>query len=223
MLYLVNIPCMLGVVMFLNAPVHDGIRQFFSALPFLAYASGIGFYALSDVMAGAITKVFARRFLIAAGFIIFLGYAGFQVKQYHPYELSYYNNLVGGLQGAHKAGMEATYWFDAVTPAFLDEFNRRIPDGARVCVWPPNHVYFQFLQDRGAVKKGVTFFDPATDREIQKEITSGPASPLHPVYLILISRFASFTKPYWGLYTTGAPVFASAFQGVRLVSVYRLR
>ena len=30
----------------------------------------------------------------------------------HPYQLSYYNLLVGGLHGADKLGLEVTYWGD---------------------------------------------------------------------------------------------------------------
>ena len=32
-----------------------------------------------------------------------------------PYELSYYNELVGGPRGAWERGFELTYWYDAFT------------------------------------------------------------------------------------------------------------
>ena len=34
----------------------------------------------------------------------------------HPYELSYYNELIGGPRGAWARGFELTYWYDAFNP-----------------------------------------------------------------------------------------------------------
>ncbi len=39
---------------------------------------------------------------------------GYGVVTIHPFGLSYYNLLVGGLPGAERLGLELTYWGDAV-------------------------------------------------------------------------------------------------------------
>ena len=45
----------------------------------------------------------------------------------HPFGLSYYNALVGGLPGAERLGLELTYWSDAIDNVLLDRLAR---DGA---------------------------------------------------------------------------------------------
>ncbi len=47
----------------------------------------------------------------------------------HPFGLSYYNLLVGGLPGAERLGLELTYWGDAVDRVLLDELARRVEPG----------------------------------------------------------------------------------------------
>ena len=52
----------------------------------------------------------ARRILLSG----FLLAQGFGTLALHPFELSYYNLLTGGLAGAERLGLELTYWSDAV-------------------------------------------------------------------------------------------------------------
>lgn len=214
-LFLLNIPLIYAVVMLPNAPVHDGIRQFFSLLPFLAYLAGMGFFYLGELIKNLQVKAYLKNSFIALCFLSFIMPAGYQIKQYHPYELSYYNELIGGLRGAYEKGMEVTYWFDVINTRFLDEFARQVPDGARVSVWPPNIDYFIFLQSRGKIKKEVTFFMPA------KEDMPQEGQPEKPEYCILMSRLGAFNSFYWRIFKGCKPVFSSELDGVPLVSLYR--
>ena len=45
-------------------------------------------------------------------------YPAYQTMRIHPYELCYYNELVGGVRGAYALGMETTYWYDVVNGNF---------------------------------------------------------------------------------------------------------
>ena len=45
----------------------------------------------------------------------------------HPFGLSYYNGLVGGLPGAERLGLELTYWNDPVDQVLLDQLAREAP------------------------------------------------------------------------------------------------
>ena len=42
----------------------------------------------------------------------------------HPFGLSFYNGLTGGLSGAERLGLELTYWNDAVDTVLLDRLAR---------------------------------------------------------------------------------------------------
>ena len=52
-----------------------------------------------------------------------LGPAAFALIRVHPYELSYYNELIGGPRGAWERGFELTYWYDAFNGPVIDELN----------------------------------------------------------------------------------------------------
>ena len=48
----------------------------------------------------------------------------------HPFGLSFYNGLTGGLSGAERLGLELTYWNDAVDQVLLDRLAREGQPGA---------------------------------------------------------------------------------------------
>ncbi len=64
---------------------------------------------------------------------------GYGVLAFHPFGLSYYNLLVGGLAGADRLGLERTYWGDAVDPVLLDELARRVEPGQTAALAPTLH------------------------------------------------------------------------------------
>ena len=90
--------------------VYDGERLFLVVFPFAAILAGQGF---ADLWARGTTA--RRRALLA-----FLAAQGVGVVWMHPFGLSYYNALVGGLPGAERLGLELTYWGDAVDDVLLD-------------------------------------------------------------------------------------------------------
>ena len=61
-----------------------------------------------------------------------LGSSAVSLYRIHPYELSYYNELIGGPRGAWERGFELSYWYDAFTDPVIDDLNRRLPPGAEV-------------------------------------------------------------------------------------------
>ncbi len=56
--------------------------------------------------------------------------AALQLVAIHPFELSYYNELIGGPKGAWKRGYELTYWYDAFNAQTLNELNQELPRNA---------------------------------------------------------------------------------------------
>ena len=49
--------------------------------------------------------------------------AAWQLIRVHPFELSYYNELIGGPRGAWRRGFELAYWYDAFNDQTLAEMN----------------------------------------------------------------------------------------------------
>ena len=71
-----------------------------------------------------------RRWCKPALAALTLGPAAFALISVHPFELSYYNKLIGGPRGAWNAGFELSYWYDAFTPEAIADIQAKLPEGA---------------------------------------------------------------------------------------------
>src|SRR5205085_1014538 len=96
-----------------HGPAFTGLRHFMFVVPPLAVLAGIGFSALIDMLA-------VRRvvFAAAAALALMAGFGSDAVTlvRLHPYEYLYYNDLVGGLQGAARRN-ETDYWVNVMPEA----------------------------------------------------------------------------------------------------------
>src|SRR5262249_20284419 len=97
---------------------------------FLAAFAGWGTDWLADSLSRTTRRLRGIARPALAGLV--LGSAAFALWRIHPYELSYYNELVGGPRGAWRRGFELTYWYDDFNPSVMDELNRRFPERAQV-------------------------------------------------------------------------------------------
>ena len=220
MLLFINCLFPLIITMLPKAPVHDGTRQFFYLFPFMAYFSGAGFYYLTERLLAAIKT---KKALIPAALGVCILYPAYQTLRIHPYELCYYNELVGGVRGAYALGMETTYWYDVVNEEFLAALNREIPRGAAVSMWVANQAYFEFLQDKGKIRKDIKFITPDITVTITKKGADLKFSPDAPQYLILLSRQGTFNRVYWNIYYKSVPLYSLKLEDIPLISIYRWR
>ncbi len=111
-----------------RVPVYDGERLFLNVFPAWAMLIGLGFGWLWDrAIPGGRGRLVIGGLLIAQGF---------GVVAMHPFGLSYYNILVGGLPGARAMGLEVTYWSDAVDNVLLDRLAREARPGVSVAMVP---------------------------------------------------------------------------------------
>ena len=122
-LHLVFLP----VVRMLPTPAHDGVRLFLPTFFFLAAFAGWGVVALGDALSRLVKHGGACRAVVTS---LVLGSATWQLVAIHPFELSYYNELIGGPRGAWKRGFELSYWYDAFNDQTLEDLNARLPEGA---------------------------------------------------------------------------------------------
>jgi hypothetical protein len=96
--------------------VYDNDRLFMPAFPLLMALAGIGVYGLVrwilSVPALSQSKLPVKAAISAAVLLAFVSpYLLYEGKIY-PHLLSYYSASVGGLPGAKRLGLEATYWSD---------------------------------------------------------------------------------------------------------------
>jgi len=220
-LFLCPVPFILVVVMLPQSPVHDGVRQFFAVFPFLAYAAAAGYYHLGTLSARLPLRPVMQRCVWTGCLAALVLQPALQLLKSHPYELSYYNGLIGGLQGAYRKGMEITYWFDAVNDRFLEGLSRAVPDGASVSVWPHNPDYFIFLQEHKKIKQTIRFVAPEITGSVYNDRLQLIFSPQKPDFLILVSRLGEFNPLYRYIFTRGTPLFSLKHEGVPLAAIYR--
>jgi 4-amino-4-deoxy-L-arabinose transferase-like glycosyltransferase len=114
------------IVFSTRVPVYDGERLFLVAFPLLAILIGLGFAGIWEM-----TGPRGRTALVA----LLIG-QGYGVVALHPFGLSYYNLLVGGLPGAERLGLELTYWGDAVDGPILDRLATEARPGDSAALAP---------------------------------------------------------------------------------------
>lgn len=203
LLCVIQIGFWLALMALPGSPNHDGVRLFLPMFPFVAILAGIGFGMLATAMQRRLPSGLPSTIgtLLLACVLFYPAFMG--TARSRPYFLSYYGELIGGPAGAAKAGMEATYWFDAVTPEFLRRVEKQLPDSA-IVVASPNHEYYEQLQDLGLLRGDLRFTG------------SAPAD-----YLLLLGRRAMLAPGFAGVYNTVAPILAVELDGVELVGLYR--
>jgi hypothetical protein len=100
-----------------GAPPHDAERLILPSFAFLAMLAGVGCAALVGEAAGALAG-WRRRLRYGALTLVYAGSFS-SLLWYAPQWLSYYNVLIGGLPGATAAGLEPTYYWDALDRSTL--------------------------------------------------------------------------------------------------------
>jgi 4-amino-4-deoxy-L-arabinose transferase-like glycosyltransferase len=111
-----------------RVPIYDGERLFLHVFPAWSLLIGLGFGWLWKHGKAAL----GSRIALA----VFLVAQGYGTIALHPFGLSYYNGLVGGLPGAQRLGLELTYWNDAVDQVLLDRLARAARTGDRAALVP---------------------------------------------------------------------------------------
>ena len=205
LLHLVFLP----VMRMLPTPAHDGVRLFLPTFFFLAAFAGWGAVSSADFLRrlGRCRRAWVLRAVLAA---LILGPSTYQLVKVHPFELSYYNEWVGGPRGAWGRGwFELSYWYDAFNPRTLAEINQKLPRGAEVDFLnqQSNPMTFQELQTLGELRP---------DLEVM-----GWGDPDHFPYVWLLtqdSKATTFTRLLFAM----TPWYASQppqLDGLRVATV----
>lgn len=184
-----------------RAPVYDSERLFLLAFPSWAMLIGLGF-ALAWEASGP--RWWPRALLVAL-----VAGQGVGVVRMHPFQLSYYNAIVGGLRGADRLGLELTYWGDAVDRVLLERVDRLVPPGAEVALAPTfHHLHPISLMTPELFEDAVT---------LSPEQALGRSS-----WLIVFRRSAYWSAEVREAIRRGRPVAERARDGVWLSRLYRV-
>lgn len=188
------------VVLLPMAQAYDGCRLFLPCFPFAAALAGAGFAAVT-----AMARPNAPRKMVTA--VLFAAIAAPPLWAYakvHPYYLSYYNEAVGGVRGAHRLGFESAYWCDAVDFGMIETINRAAPPSGTLKTYSMPVEIMQYYQGRGWLREDI-------------QLLAGPPWDLH----LLHCRQGMFRQtPEWRLYYRGEPIADAEIDGVPLALLY---
>lgn len=215
-LFLLNAGSVLAMGLFPGAVLHDVNRLTLPALPFLTSLASCGFFFLTcKVTAICGTTDTLQRIrhlrlkLTAALLLLALFPPALDVIHYHPYELSYYNRLVGGIRGAYQKGLEVTYLMEALTPKFLRLLNQRLPPHAAISgSGRADTTHYNYMFEYYQKEKGLR-----PDIRI--------TNPMAFDYYILLNRHSLFTEFDRAVSTHVVPDMTLELDGVPLISIYR--
>jgi 4-amino-4-deoxy-L-arabinose transferase-like glycosyltransferase len=182
-------------------PVYDGERLFLHVFPAWAMLIGLGFGRLWHRWG----TVSAGRFLVA-GLLVTQCYGALVL---HPFGLSYYNILTGGLLGAQRLGLELTYWSDAVDRVLLNRLAAEIHQGTSAALSPTLYQGQGILTTTAAlVRRDVILLDDEAANKSEWVVVSRRRAYWKPD---LIARLES------GL---GQRIFTRSRQGVWLSALW---
>jgi len=186
------------VLFSLNTPVYDGERLFLPVFPLWAIFAGIGFGKLWRWAGGSNVRRVSLTLVLAA--------QAYGVAMIHPFGLSYYNALVGGLPGAERLGLELTFWGDAVDPVLLGELARRAPAESTAALAPTL-----------AVNQGPF---STTQPLLRREIVVRDQEMVPDARYVIIYRRSAYWNPAIRSLVKRPPLFVRKRQGVWLSGVW---
>lgn len=176
---------------------YDWVRLFLPAFPFVVLVAGYGMKSIADQAKGKL-KVVVTGLILLLWFITLW----FSVIRIHPWESSYYSEVVGGISGANKRGFETEFWGNAYL-GILPWMNAHKSE--MMCVTPTTHPFY-YYQAMGQIEGGVVF-------------TAGLGACK---YVVVLMRQGLFIKdPFIDrIVKTRVPINTVSVQGVTLVGVY---
>jgi len=191
-----------------SSPKYNGVRLFLPAFPFLAALAGGAFAWLQGRVVRLVRADGLLSGLVCAALGALLLLPGAKAMTgTHPYQLAYYNSLVGGTEGATARGFETIYWGQglAEAPEFLNGVERPNP---RVLVIPKGVIYLlEFQQQAGALREDVGF----TGDE-------GEAGSVD--YVMFQAMQSDYTELCWALVENEEPAWAVRLGETPLLVVY---
>ena len=193
-LIVLNAVVLLIVRAFPGTPPHDGIRLIVAAFPFLAIIAGIGMSQLwqqtEKRLIGRMTVVLVL--VVSTGNLVF----------YAPQWLSFYNAVIGGVNGASRKGFEPTYYWDALDAEVIAAINANTKDNEKICFTPAKK---SMTLDLVRVWDGLQpAFRPDAPGEYRWYVFQCRPSGLTPVDRILLRDF----EPAYIKYVTQPSLFS---------------
>jgi hypothetical protein len=158
-LHLLGLTTVLGYYALPFTPIHDQDRLLLPAFVHLAILSGDGFDWLWSWLEPRLPLRGRLIVSLQVGTGIVLLLPGLvQSTRLHPYQLAYYNELVGGVAGARRLDLETIY-FATTYEYFLPDLDH-LPANAKIWVMPNSWDVLYYYQLHGLLRRDLVVLRP---------------------------------------------------------------
>ncbi len=186
-----------------SSPIFGGTKHWITAYPFVALFAGQGLIAVSE---RAELHAWAGRRWPSWGFAALCLLPGaVETAHSHPFALSHYTPIAGGVPGAADLGMNRQFW-GFTTGSLADWINSKLPDGGSVWICDTTVGAWAMMQRDGLIPPNVR-----------------AASSMSTADLALVHHEAHFNEvdyQAWVAFGSPQPVFVLQYDGVPIISVY---
>jgi hypothetical protein len=196
-------------------PKYNGCRLFLPVFPLIAMLAGIGIgWGVRAAMAWlARTREDGQRLRRPVAFIALALVFALPLRatvETHPHQMSYYNALIGGLDGAERRGMEVTYWGETYLDAAL-WLNEHAPGGAVVWIEPAGcEATMGVYRTLGLLRQDI-------------RTVAGPDAFEHADFAVFQNKTTEFSDIARGLLAERVATTPVTLDGVPLLYIFDLR
>jgi hypothetical protein len=193
-----------------STPIFGGTKHWFPAYPMLALFAGRAFVEIAALLLPPARKLAAwaahpRLVSSALGALLLLP-AAVETAHSHPFALSYYTPIAGGVPGAAEKGMNRQFW-GYTTRSLVPYLLETMPHGGNLYVCDTIYTAFQMLIRDGHL--------PDTFHAVQ-DIARADLALVHHE-----KHFAEVDHQIWTTYGTVQPAHVLLYDGVPIISVYK--
>ena len=198
--------CMLAPLLAIalpSSPIFGGTKHWITAYPFLALFAGWGFVAVIDRATGELWT--ERRWPTWALAALCLTPGLVQTAHSHPFGLSHYTPIAGGVPGAADLGMNRQFW-GFTTGSLADWLTESLPDGGSVWTCDTTWGAWRMMQADGRLPDNIR-----------------PARSMAQADFVLVHHEPHFNEvdfQAWMAFDDVQPVHVLSYDGVPIISVY---
>ena len=186
-----------------TSPIFGGTKHWLPAYPFLALFAGWGLLAVTE--RAELAAWSGRRWpsWVFAAFCLLP--SAVQTAHSHPFGLSHYMPIAGGVPGAADLGMNRQFW-GFTTGSLVPWLVEQLPDGGSVWLCDTTTGAWAMLQADGIVPRNIR-----------------AAASMNEADFALVHHerhFAEVDYQAWVAYGTPQPAYVLRYDGVPIISVY---
>lgn len=210
------------VLMMPSTPIFGGTKHFLMAYAVLMLFGGYAFTRLCEALSGELERLWKRpeeqkvisregnqqlsQGLATFGLLgLFLAPAARDTAHSHPFGLSFYTALAGGVPGAADLGMNRQFW-GFTTGSLVPWFNRTLAPNASVWICDSTYTAFHMLQRDDRLRD---------DIRVAWDLRSADYAIVHHE-----DHFNIVDFQIWEAFGRVDPVYVLRYDGVPIVSVY---